>query len=357
MRPPRWKVLVDKSIAACCAAIEIYNKPVVPHREETFAILVIAAWELLLKARLIKENGNQLRAIYETEAAKRRDGTPSKRKGIRRNKAGNPITISTSAAIERTTALTTKPLDAACKENLDLLIEVRNNAVHFVNEDRDLAIRVHEVGVAALRNYAIALADWFEQDISSLRFSILPLSFDGAVAAQVIPSAKRSQQAQNLLAHMDRAISGAPEPKDSRFAVSLRVETRIVGNRAPDAVPIKYGRGPDAAKVELTEEALRQGWPHDYRELVRRVQKLVPRLKQNQAFHAAHKALCADGRFARVRLLDINNPKSSKKTYYSDAMIHALATRLSESAQASQTTALAGSHSAAKSPTQRGNGR
>jgi hypothetical protein len=67
MRQPRWKALVDKSIAACCAAIEIYNKPVVPHREETFAILVVAAWELLLKARLIQENGNQLTGCGKTK--------------------------------------------------------------------------------------------------------------------------------------------------------------------------------------------------------------------------------------------------------------------------------------------------
>jgi hypothetical protein len=51
-------------------------------------------------------------------------------------------------------------------------------------------------------------------------------------------------------------------------------------------------------------------------------------VKQNAAFHAAHRALSGDGRLARVRLLDINNPKSSKKTYYSDAMVDALATRL-----------------------------
>jgi hypothetical protein len=328
MRPPRWKALVDKSIAACCAAIEIYNKPVVPHREETFAILVVAAWELLLKARLIQENGNQLKAIYETEAVKRKDGKPSKRRAIRRNKAGNPVTIGISTAIDRAKALSAKPLDTACKDNLELLVEVRNNVVHFVNEDRDLAIRVHEVGVAALRNYATALADWFEHDISTLRFAILPLSFDGAVAAQVVPAAKRSQQAQNLLAHMERAIAGATAPTDGRFAVSLRVETRIVGNRAQDAVPIKHGKGPDAAKVELTEEALRQGWPHDYEELVRRVKQRVPGVKQNAAFHAAHRALSGDGRLARVRLLDINNPKSSKKTYYSDAMVDALAARL-----------------------------
>ena len=154
------------------------------------------------------------------------------------------------------------------------------------------------------------------------------MSFDGAASAQVVPAAKRSQQAQNLFAHMDRAIADAAAPKDGRFAVSLRIETRIVGNRAQDAVPIKHGRGPDAAKVELTEEALRQGWPHDYDEFVRRVKQRFPGVKQNQTFHNALKALCADGRLARVRLLDINNPKSNKKTYYSDAMVDSLAARL-----------------------------
>jgi hypothetical protein len=255
---------------------------------------------------------------------KRKDGKASKRRAIRRNKAGNPFTISISAAIERTCGLPAKSLDTACKQNLELLVEVRNNAVHFVNEDRDLAIRVHEVGVAALRNYATALADSFEHDISALRFAILPLSFDGAVAAKVVPAASRNQQARNLLAHMDRAIADAAAPMDGHFAVSLQVETRIVGNRAQDAVPIKLGKGPNAAMVELTEEALRQGWPHGYAELVRRVRKRVPGFKLNADFQAAHRSLRGDSRLARVRLLDINNPKSTKKTYYSDAMVDAL---------------------------------
>jgi hypothetical protein len=159
MRPPRWKALVEKSIAACCAAIEIYNKPVVPHREETFAILVTAAWELLLKARLVKENRNQLKAIFETEPAKRKDGTPSGRQRIRRNKAGNPVTIGINTAMHRASNLPAKPLDGACRRNLELLIEVRNNAVHFVKEDRELALRVHEIGVAALFEYVPALQE------------------------------------------------------------------------------------------------------------------------------------------------------------------------------------------------------
>jgi hypothetical protein len=40
----------QKSVDAALAAIEIYNKPDFRHREETFAILMTNAWELLLKA-------------------------------------------------------------------------------------------------------------------------------------------------------------------------------------------------------------------------------------------------------------------------------------------------------------------
>lgn len=330
MRPPRWKTLVDKSIAACCAAIEIYNKPVVPHREESFAILVVAAWELLLKARLIRDNGNRLQAIYIMEPIKKKDGKPSRRRRIKRNRAQNPITINIDAAIAGVSAVAAKRLDPVCKQNLELLIEVRNNAVHFMNQDRDLAIRVHEVGIAALRNYATAVADWFDHDISSLRFAILPLSFDGAVAAQVIPAARRSQQAQNLLAHMNQAISCAPAPEDDRFAVSLRIETKIVGAGAADAVPIKLSKGPNAVLVELTDAQFLTRWPLDYKKTVALVKSRLPGVVVNKIFHDHLRQLRTDERFAKDRQLDLNNPKSSsKKTYYSCAMVDALVARLS----------------------------
>jgi len=58
--------LVRKAISACTAAIEIYNKPGSKHREETFAILVVSAWEALLKARLVKESG--IKAIHVLES-------------------------------------------------------------------------------------------------------------------------------------------------------------------------------------------------------------------------------------------------------------------------------------------------
>jgi hypothetical protein len=42
--------LVKNSIAAYFAAIEVHNKPNISYRYETVTLLIINAWELLLKA-------------------------------------------------------------------------------------------------------------------------------------------------------------------------------------------------------------------------------------------------------------------------------------------------------------------
>ena len=64
MKHPKHKSFVDKSIGAALSAIEVYNKPDFKYREETFSILMINSWELLLKAKIIKENNGDLKSIY-----------------------------------------------------------------------------------------------------------------------------------------------------------------------------------------------------------------------------------------------------------------------------------------------------
>ena len=50
----RSQELAAKSVSAMISAIEVYNKPDFKYREETFAILAINAWELLLKAKWLR---------------------------------------------------------------------------------------------------------------------------------------------------------------------------------------------------------------------------------------------------------------------------------------------------------------
>ena len=64
MGQPKYKALLEKSVHAAIAAIEIYNKPDFKYREESFSILIINAWEVMLKAAIIKHTGKE-DSIYE----------------------------------------------------------------------------------------------------------------------------------------------------------------------------------------------------------------------------------------------------------------------------------------------------
>ena len=75
------------------AAVEVYNKPRFSHREESFSILAVNAWELLLKARLLQITGNQLAAILEYERRQRADGSQSKMLYRKKNRSGNCVTV------------------------------------------------------------------------------------------------------------------------------------------------------------------------------------------------------------------------------------------------------------------------
>lgn len=55
-RKARCQHLLEKSVHAALSAIEIYNKPDFKYREESFYILMVNAWELLLKARILLYN-------------------------------------------------------------------------------------------------------------------------------------------------------------------------------------------------------------------------------------------------------------------------------------------------------------
>ena len=64
-----YKQLVDKSTEAFTMAIEIYNKPTLKYRVEGFAFFICNAWELMLKAYLIKTQGES--SIYYSDKESR----------------------------------------------------------------------------------------------------------------------------------------------------------------------------------------------------------------------------------------------------------------------------------------------
>ena len=74
------------------SAIEIYNKPDFKYREETFSILAINSWELLLKAKWLKIHKHSVKSLYVTEKKLKPNGEPYKYPKVKLTACGNPFT-------------------------------------------------------------------------------------------------------------------------------------------------------------------------------------------------------------------------------------------------------------------------
>ena len=91
MRSPLHQRFIGKAQAAITSAVEVYNRPAFADREETFAILALTAWELLLKAKVLESAGNAVKALRVYESRPVKSGTQSKKVYLKTNRAGSAL--------------------------------------------------------------------------------------------------------------------------------------------------------------------------------------------------------------------------------------------------------------------------
>ena len=154
--PPIVKDLVGNSQAAMMAAMEIYNKPMFQYREECTVILLLNAWELLLKAILAKYG----QTIYYPIKPNQLPRTLSWKDAYRKAVAHFPSNVGSLPA----------------ERNLDALASYRDKAIHFYNED-DMALVVYALAQTALVNYRDVLLELFDIDMADqMNLRLLPLA-------------------------------------------------------------------------------------------------------------------------------------------------------------------------------------
>mgnify|MGYP000588433383 CR=1 FL=1 len=101
MAKSKYSLLLEKSIQAVLSAIELYNKPVFSYREESFSILMVNAWELLLKAKKLKDNNGKLTCLYIPISKKTKSEKPRQRFKYKTTKSGNYMTVGITDLIEQ----------------------------------------------------------------------------------------------------------------------------------------------------------------------------------------------------------------------------------------------------------------
>jgi hypothetical protein len=318
----KYKSLLDKSLAAAVSAIEIYNKPDFKYREETFSILMVNAWELLLKAKILKDGKNQMKSIYVPAKTTTRDNRKIKRFFPKKNRSGNPMTIDIYAAINRAT------VDNVLKGNIEALVEIRDNASHFANPEKLFQKKVLEVGTATLRSYVAVHKEWFNEDLSRYNFYLMPLSFFHPFEFESQSINKVDKQLKNLLAYIKRKEKKYPSDELRPHNIGLALETRFVKSTAPTAMTVRYTDDPGAVPVRIEEEQVfKTKFPLSFKGLVKKCKERYSDFTTNRKFFNAKKILEAvpEHKYARPRYLDIEN-KKGMKMYYSPEILVAFDT-------------------------------
>lgn len=329
VKKARYKYLLDKSVSSCISAIEIYNKPDFQFREEVFSVLMYTAWELLLKSKILKDNNNNFSSIVEKDYRIKKNGKKTKRKYPKLNRAGNPMTIGLTHALD---IIRNKVggMETKCYENLILLVEIRDNAVHFMNKTVSFGKYVQEVGTATLKNYMVLATEWFRIDFSKYNFYLMPVSFYGPTQLVESISGQRrgNTQLKNLEKYIRSIIDDNPATEDEKYSVALSLNVKFVRSPDSSAIKVRASNDPNAIPITLTEEDFFQRYPFDFDSLVDKLKSTVSNFKRDNKFYEIKRELEGSQKYCMVRLLNPKNPKSTQKKYYNHACLLELQERL-----------------------------
>lgn len=316
---PRSRRILQKAEAALIAAIEIYNKPYFQYREETFAILALNAWELLLKAKLLEANGNDARSLFVYETRKRKGGTSTKKQYLKRNRSGNIQTHSLSGCL---ILLEKAKVDVPShvRKNLDALTEIRDNAVHYLVASPSLERRVLAVGTACVSNFVKLASAWFGAALSGYKLHLMPLGFvaEGVSGELLVASGEE----KNLVDYIGKLVedNATTTAADFHVALDVKIQMRRAGQEAP--IKVQIVDLPGASKVTLSEEDIRNAFPWDYDELNRRMKERFSDFIQNNKYHGIRKAILeAKPGLKHTRMLDPGKQNSARKDYYSPNLL------------------------------------
>lgn len=311
----RSRLMLEKSIAAMLSAIEIYNKPDFKYREETFSVLCINSWELLLKAKVLNLTSNKVASLYAMEYRTLKSGKKSTVKRPKINRSGNPLSINLFESYRIATEDYGVKINKAVYDNLVALTEIRDNSIHFVNDDLLLSLKIQELGSASLQNYLHLVSTWFGDILSGYNFYLMPLSFfRNFNEAPGVSLNSNERKVLDYIKKSEEAYDSSEEIGD--YNLTLRIDVKFQKVKSTSGLPVQVTSDPSATAVYLSEEDFSDKYPWDYDILSTRLSKRFSDFKMNAEYHKLRKKLEADKKFAYERLLNPKNPNGGKKTFY-----------------------------------------
>jgi len=210
------------------------------------------------------------------------------------------------------------------KENLGLLIEIRDNAIHFMNDSKLFEKKFLEIGTSSLKSYVNMVNKWFDYNLSQYNFYLMPISFFHNHEMQSFSINKEDKQHQNLLKFIAAKEKSFPSDETQEHNISLILETKWVKSKSVDTLTsLKYALDdPNAISYKVdSEEEFRNKYPWNWTDhLMPQLKKRYTNLKFDQKFNRLKSKLTKDEKLSKERPLDWNKPSGTKKRFYSPNM-------------------------------------
>lgn len=202
-----FKRLRDNAKASMVGAIEIYNKPRFDYRDEVFVILLLNAWELLLKAVVSKGN----RSIYY----RKRRGQPYRTLGWRDALNRGRTSEIWPGGIE----------SQALEANLDQLAAYRDNAVHFYNAP-GFGVVIYSLAQTSILNFRDVLYEVFGHELGKeITWQLLPLAVEPPVDPVQYMRGGRPTRGNKAVDEFLRALAGNIEELETQSVDTSRLLT------------------------------------------------------------------------------------------------------------------------------------
>ena len=198
--------LLLKSQEAFILGIEVYNKPTIRYRVEGFSFFICNAWELLLKAILIKTKGEK--SIYY------------------KNK--NDRTLNLENCIK---LIMTNDKDPV-RLNLEQIINLRNTSTHFITEEYEQIYA--PLFQSCVINYINKLLNEFNIDITQQlgsNFLTLSIKLD-PIEPEYIQARYPQEIAERLLKANMQISESISSTNNANYAIQIRHDYYLTKKKA-----------------------------------------------------------------------------------------------------------------------------
>jgi len=310
-------ILIDKSISALISCIEIYNKPDFKYREENFVILLINAWELLLKAKIIEDNGGKKQVIYVKEYDNKKDGTKSKTWRYKTTESGGYHTINIIKSLKLIKERDL--LEPQIEANIESLIEIRNTSVHYYNVSMDYVRVIHEIGSASIYAYIEYLYEWFSKRLDQYNLYLLPISF---FKSSVIESAPIYKHENELLKYISDQQKKYPYKESEKLHYAIYIKISFT-KKSNGTAGVFLTNDPSAPRVQLSNEELAERYPLEHKDLVDKCKDRYSNFSYNTQFHKIKSKYWNNLKYCYPIYPTLKNTGNPRRAY-SSAMLNIL---------------------------------